>query len=667
MPAQSWSIGNDQISRRVVFDARGLHTDSLQLRATGTEYVRGRAEEFSFQAGTRQFSGNSGWLVQSARRSENSGAQILAIELKDKQNAFGVTVHYAVYAGEPAIRQWLTITNTAGRLQTLTHLAFTRLNASPCEPHDCVLTGGYGTIPRELFMTGRVSDAAIFLRSVRTGEGMAVINEAPGYLKRTEMGEGWGTGLSVMYDTDLFPFARSLAPGETFESARSSIVFFKDGAGLLDPHWAIPGYMSRIVMRRGPDFKPAWLYNTWEPFERRINESLVNELTPIAARMKFDVFTIDDGWQPRYGENEINRTSFPSGVDAVAAKLKAQGVRLGLWVPLAAIGVDTADYKAHPEWACLDARQRPKITMTASGPSGLMCLASGYREFALKRISDLIAKYQLAYVKVDLTTVFNAYGEEPGCHAEGHFHRSWAESLDRIYEGLEYIGRKLHEEHPDVLVDYTFELWGEKHLIDAALLGVADLDWLSNVEDRDPKSAGPRQARMLLYQRAASIPVETMLIGNLHADTAPFEERLAVAFGSGPVLLGDLRKLSAEQQQWWGEQVAWYRTLRARASLLDSFFPLGAWQQPGSGAWDGFVRLSRESDGMVAIFRNTATEAEVKLVAPGSATYRARSVFENKDLGTVTSAQLSSGWQIPLDAHRSVTIIELHRVQQRSQ
>jgi alpha-galactosidase len=491
---------------------------------------------------------------------------------------------------------------------------------------------------------------------------MAVINEAPGYLKRTEMGAGWSNRFAVMYDTDLFPFERTLNPGESFESAKSSIVFFQDANGLLDPHWAVPGYLSRVVMRRGAGYRPLWLYNTWEPFQRTVNEPLVNDLISIAERMKFDVFTIDDGWQLRYGDNEVNGRSFPGGLETVLQKLKAGELRLGLWVPLAAIGVDTKDYKAHPEWVCRDVHNQPKITNTASGPQGLMCLGSGYRELALKRLSDLIDKYQLAYVKVDLTTVFNAYGEEPGCHAEGHLHRSWAESLDRIYEGLEYIGRKLHEQHPDVVVDYTFELWGEKHLIDAALLTDADVDWLSNVADADAQQAGPRQARTLLYERAASIPAETMLIGNLHAQTGAIEERFGVEIGSGPILLGDLRKLTADQQDWWGEQVAWYRGLRSRAALLDSFFPLGNWQQPGKGPWDGFARLSRDSDGLVTLFRKTGREAKIVLVAPAKAVYSVRSVLESKDLGKVSAEQLNEGWIAQLDQLRAVTILELHRL-----
>lgn len=60
---------------------------------------------------------------------------------------------------------------------------------------------------------------------------------------------------------------------------------------------------------------------------------------------------------------------------------------------------------------------------------------------------------------------------------------------------------------------------------------------MSNVEDAAVTSAGPRQARTLLYQRSLAIPVETMPIGNLIATTNSIEERLATAIGSAPLLL----------------------------------------------------------------------------------------------------------------------------------
>jgi alpha-galactosidase len=351
----------------------------------------------------------------------------------------------------------------------------------------------------------------------------------------------------------------------------------------------------------------------------------------------------------------------------IRAVLGAQHVALGLWVPLAAISTESPDYRAHPEWISRDRQGGPKFTGTMAGQQAVMCLGSDYREAAALRLLDLIKRYQPKYLKVDLTTVFNAYGEEPGCSASGHYHKSWAESLTRIYEGLQYIGERLYREHPEVLVDYTFELWGEKHLIDTALLGVADLDWLSNIRDQGAEDAGTRQARMLLYSRALAIPAESMLIGNLHADSAPIEERFGVAIGSGPLLLGDLRKLTPAQQEWYAEKIHWFKRLRAGTSLNDSFFPLGEWVQPGVKNWDGFARLSRRNGGIVVVFRNesTAKEATVRLSAPPNATYEARSVTGGRALGKVTAEMLQSGWPVPLADNYRVEIIELVRQKEK--
>ncbi len=665
-----WSVGNALVERTVRFDAKdGLRTVRWLHRLTGTDFVRQaaaaerRGEEFAFDADGAQVNGRSGLALVSAETRNLGNGKALRLMLRTGDGRFDVAVTYGAYDDEPAIRKWIEITNRTPAPVTLTRLCFEAINAAPGPADDLQLWAGYGDVPREIFFTGRVSDTALVSRSERTGEGLIVLNEAPGYLKRTEMGGGWNDSIRVMYDTDLFPFVRTLAPGETFTSAKSSILFFEDGHGLADRGWVAPGYASRVLLRRGSAYQPPWIYNTWEPFQRRIDEATSAQLIRVAGRMGMDIFTIDDGWQAEYGDNAENRKSFPAGLDGIRNLLEGRRMALGLWVPLAAISTASADYRQHPEWICRDRDGRPKFTGTAAGRQAVMCLGSDYREAAARRLLELIDQYHPKYIKVDLTTVFNAYGEEPGCNAPGHYHKSWAESLTRIYEGLQFVGQRLYEAHPEVLVDFTFELWGEKHLIDHGLLGAADLDWLSNVNDYDPGDAGTRQTRMLLFHRAQAIPAEAMLIGNLHAATRPIEERFGMAIGSGPLLLGDLRKLSAEEQYWYAEKIGWFKQLRRGATLNDSFFPLGDWAQNGVHSWDGFARLSRQSGGIVVIFRNDsgAKQAVIRLPGPPGARYEARSVMTGRALGPVTTESLLNGWSAPLNEAYRVEVIELRR------
>jgi alpha-galactosidase len=212
-----------------------------------------------------------------------------------------------------------------------------------------------------------------------------------------------------------------------------------------------------------------------------------------------------------------------------------------------------------------------------------------------------------------------------------------------------------------VLLDLTFELWGQKHLIDAGLLAAGDLDWMSNVDDNQPDSAGPLQARTLLYQRAISMPVESMLIGNIHGELPSIEESFATEIGSAPVLLGDLRNLSATDQQWYHDRITWFKKLRAANKISESFFPLGSWMQPTSTAWDGFARLAHSGNGVIVIFRNKskAAAANVQLPLIPEGAFRLHSVITGQDLGVYTRSDWSHGVAIQFLGASQVEIVEV--------
>jgi alpha-galactosidase len=670
---QSWTIGNDRIERVVSFDPiSGVVTRRLTDLKTHTEYIppqeptRRAALEFSFACNGETLTGAT-FHLRKADQSTLPDGKSLTIHLQSKTFPLEVAVVYRVYDGHPAIRKWLLLRNTGSTPLHLSHMNIEAIAPSVGRSNETVLNAQYGAIPRETFYTGRSEDAGLFVTNARTGDGFAILTEIPGYMKRTEI-NAWSdpgrVGVGVLYDTDLMPFERLLAPGAEFKTAAVSLLTFRNGDGFNDPHWILPSYTAGVLQRKTIARGAPWIYNTWEPFERNINRDTTLQLIDVAGTMGMDIFTIDDGWQQEYGENTVDPKSFPGGLGAIRSAVEAKGMRLGLWIPLAAIGLNTPDYLHHPDWTALDQSGKPKLTSTMAGSKVVMCLASPFQDAAADRINDAIERFHLAYVKLDLTTIFNAYGEAPGCWAKGHYHGSWAESLDMIYEGISHVTSKVYEKHPDVLLDLTFELWGQKHVIDAGLLAAGDLDWMSNVNDAQPDSAGTLQARTLLYQRAPSMPVESMLIGNLHADIPSPQETFATEIGSAPLLLGDLRKLSAADQQWYQDHIRWFKKLRASTEINQSFFSLGNWRQPSSAAWDGFARLSRSGDGVIAIFRNksNASAANVQLPLMPEGKFRLHSVVTNKDLGEFTKDDWTRGMQVAFSGSETVEILEVSSV-----
>ena len=670
--SQTWTIGNELIARTLTCTSGGLYTQCFADLVTGAKFIapdKPRSHmttEFSFDCNGRPCSGASAeFELVGAEESKSAAGKSLTIRLRHKELGLEVDAIYNSYDGHPVIRKHLVLRNTGASALKFTHLKIEALELSLGPENETILDAEYGTVPREIFYTGRSEDAGLLLANSRSGQGIAIVSEVPGYMKRTEIG-GWdepdSVRLGVLYDTDLMPFERSVAPGEDFKTASVSLAAFRHGHGFHDPRWVLPSYAAQVLERRVDAQGAPWIYNTWEPFQRSIHRDIALELIEVAGEMGIDIFTIDDGWQQEYGDNAVNLTSFPGGLKPILDALETRGMRLGLWMPMAAIGTTTAEYRSHPEWASLDLDRDIKRTRTMGGDKVVMCLATPFRDAAADRINDAIERFRLAYVKLDITTIFNAYGEAPGCWAKGHFHGSWAESLNMIYEGIAYTTAKVYARHPEVLLDLTFELWGQKHIIDAGLLAAGDLDWMSNVNDNQPDAAGPIQARQLLYQRAASMPVESMLIGNMNAQLPTIQECFATVIGSAPLLLGDLRKLSPGDRQWYGEKIGWFKRLRRKTKISESFFPLGSWRQTSSDQWDGFARLARSGDGVIALFRNksqTATASvQIPVMAPGRFTLR--SVMTGKVIGVFTQADFAHGIAIALP--EPVEVVEVSAI-----
>ena len=668
--AQSWTIANGLISRTLAWQPdTGLFTRQFSSLATHAHLIGPEEEhpatEFSFLLNGQVCSGtNASFSLIDAAPSALPNGNALTIRLRHKQLPLQVSVVYRIYDAHPAVRKHLVLLNTGSAPLHLSHLNIESLSLALGPANELTLLTQYGAVPRETFYTGRSEDACLLVTNSLTGIGVAVLSEVPGYMKRTEI-EGFydphHVRIGVMYDTDLMPFERTLAAGEQFTTADASLVAFQNGAGFNDPHWLLPSYTAQVLERRIDAQGPPWIVNTWEPFNRNVSHDLVLELVDAAAAMGMDIFTIDDGWQKDYGENAVDLDAFPGGLDPILAAVEGNGMRLGLWIPLAAVGTSTAVYREHPEWVALDQQGKPKITGTAAGAKGVMCMATAYRDAAAERVIDAIERFRLAYVKLDLTTIFNAYGEAPGCWASGHMHGSWAESLNLIYEGIADVTAKIYQRHPDVLLDLTFELWGQKHIIDAGLLASGDLDWMSNVDDGQPDSAGPRQARQLLYQRATSMPVESMLIGNLHAELPTIQETFATAIGSAPVLLGDLRKLTPADRAWYHDKISWFKKLRRSTKISESFFPLGSFEQVSAAAWDGFARFGRAGNGVIVLFRNksNAAHAQVQLPLLPAGQYTLRSVVTGKQQGPFSNGDWARGISISFPDAEPVEILEV--------
>jgi alpha-galactosidase len=661
-----WILNNGLVGRILAFDAHdGLVTRSWKNLRDSREFIDADQETmdsycrgFRFSLNDRAYTGMPAQftLEHADESADPAGTRRLDLNLASRDRSVGLTVHYILPTASTGIRQYLSIRNNTARPLTLSHVSVACEPIAPAQPGNLLAYGGYGEQPREIFFTGRTDDVAILLENASTGDGVAVLSEVPGVLRRTEVGvigkwHQWEPGVDAMYDTDLFPFARTLAPGETFTTAAVSFVLYQRGTS-QDPHWLIPQYVLANIAR--PEVTPRWMYNDWEPFEKKIDATNLEEVERTVAQAGLGIFVIDDGWEKLRLDNAVDFALFPEGLPPIEKLARQAGMQFGLWSPMAVASPHAPVVAQHPEWVCRD--QAGEVRLMAGMVQ--MNLASPFRDNELDRLTALIRRYGLDYVKLDLTTAFNTYGEPPGCYGPGGEHNATPadhEFIPRAYEALAYIAAELHRRFPGLLVDYSFELWGGKHLIDYGALRDADLDWLSNVADRVATDAGPRAARMLLYQRGMAIPAESMLIGNLQGETGSWRVRAATEMGSWPLLLGDFREISPQDRAHYADWIARYRSLREQVSLNQSFFPLGAWRQPRSDRWDGFARLSSSGEGLIVLFRNDTHDAAARIRIPGfpNGAFAAHG-WDSSQIYSWTGEQLRRGIDIPIAADAEV-------------
>jgi alpha-galactosidase len=96
---------------------------------------------------------------------------------------------------------------------------------------------------------------------------------------------------------------------------------------------------------------------SWYSLYTVIDEEILFEIFDGLSNLPFDVLQVDDGWQVSIGDWEANK-KFPSGMNALAEKIKSTGRRAGLWLaPL--IAVESSQlFKQHADWFLRDERGR---------------------------------------------------------------------------------------------------------------------------------------------------------------------------------------------------------------------------------------------------------------------------------------------------------------------
>jgi alpha-galactosidase len=630
--------------------------------------------DFQFEVNDVIYSGRGRWkLVNIQVITDNNEGSGAAVKLISQDKKVELTLKFLMYPDCPAIRKSLVVKNLSDKLVKLESVDVEKFEVPGYYPvtfswiyHD------YGRRRNIGPYDGSKQDALIIVHDMNREQGIVLGNEATGVMKHTSVFyEAQDICVGLTHKNSLFPFRKWIKKGESFETPQVfTMVYNHQKTPDVILNAVVPDFIRKYMGIRLSELKekPTFVYNTWEPFYKNINEKLVMELAKAAADAGMKEFVIDDGWQDNYGDWGIDIKKFPDGLKPVFDYIKSLGMKPGLWVSIGSASPESKVYKSHPEWFVLDKNGKPtSLHAPDDREKFTACFGTGWYDYIKGILLKLSVDYGLEYFKLDFAVVTSAYTydhTQSGCYSTNHpGHKDHNESLYTNYERLWQLFDELHAAKPELFIDCTFETMGGTQLIDYALLKHAEGDWLSNFEGAAGEKTDIR-IRNMAWWRSPAIPATSLVIGNPQMQDKGWETHIKSIAGALPIMLGDPRKLSETDLKKYRSYADWLQQMESAYGIMSFRQDLPGYGEPMEGMWDGFQRINTEtmSGGIIGVFRHGSVETTrvvtVNYLDPGK-TYEVKSITGNR-VTTLTGKELKEkGFEVELEGLYSGDLFEI--------
>ncbi|MEN8229486.1 MAG: alpha-galactosidase [Bacteroidota bacterium] len=666
-------LNNGSVVREICFENNTFYSSRMSMAEAGKNYIL-KSREFAFLADDNPVDGFSGWeLVTTESISDDRSGKGVKIVLRGKNQlaTLQVEVNYMLYPELPLVRKWLRLVNKGSVDLKIEAVNVEDLETDFSYVHSVILHN-YSRMKQIGSFTGNWHDPVVVLHHQTERIGMAVGNEAPGVLKRTAYHTVYNNlEAGLTHPGQDYPFRKWLAPKEAWESPKTFICLYEktdDGFAVIDGDvndFVRKHMYPQIVHRKD---KPVFVYNTWNPFRTFVTDSLVRDVAKAAAECGIKEFIIDDGWQVNsnaatsrdawgnnYGDWNVDEEKFPGGFKPTFDYLRSLGMKPGIWMSIGSATDDAKVYREHPEWFVKNSSNQPgNLHSQGDDDFHTSCFGTDWVDYIKDVIASMWNQYGLAYAKLDFAIVTSAYVTDPsisGCYATDHpYHRDHHESLMVIYERLLRLFDQLHTECPDLFIDCTFETAGKLQLMDYAIANHAEGNWLSNFEE--PSPTGPLRIRQMAWWRSPALPASSLVIGNTPMDDPGFEFALKSLIGTLPIVLGDPRKIPAEERARIRKWSHWMQEMQDTYDYMSYRRDLPGFGEPREGAWDGWMRINNDTrtGGIIGVFRQGALEDRRRVFVKGldpEQIYHVRLAPEGDDLLSAPGSELmGKGFQV---------------------
>lgn len=427
--------------------------------------------------------------------SRGEGSQTLIITLLDRLHGLRAELSYTIWADYGVLARSVNFTNLGEHDIDLQHVFSSAIDLPA---GDYEIQHFHGTWSREFNEERMALPHGRFVAESARGTSSSAHNPYVAILQTgtTETyGRCYGTTLvysgnfaisvekgefedvRVLAGINPFNFNWRLKPGQTFSTPEALHAFSGAGLGALSHHWH-DFIRDRVSPQRFADVPRPTYLNTWEAAYFDVDEDKVLALADTAKQIGIDMLVLDDGWfegrqddTSSLGDWRADSVRFPSRIPALAAKVKAKGLKFGIWFEPEMVNLKSQLYAQHPDWILHVPGRTPSL-----GRNQLTLDLSriDVQDYLFHAIDAVLSCGDVDYVKWDMNRNMTEVGSAALARQQQQ------ETSHRYILGLYALLDRLMVAYPDVLFENCAS-GGNR--FDLGMLSYMPQGWISDMCD----------------------------------------------------------------------------------------------------------------------------------------------------------------------------------------
>lgn len=384
--------------------------------------------------------------------------------------------------------------------------------------------------------------------------------------------------LRVMMGINPFGFQWKLDSETDFTIPEAVMVYSGDGLNGMSQQFHRL-YKSRLARGYWRDRERPILINNWEATQFNYVE---DDLLLFAAKAKecgIELFVLDDGWfgardddKHGLGDWHANTQKLPNGIEGLAEKIEALGMKFGLWFEPEMVNRDSDFFRSHPDYIIATPNRS-----TSHGRNQFVL------DFSRREVVDaiyeqmyvLLSKAKISYIKWDMNRSISE------CYSQAYPADQQGEIFHRYILGVYDLHERLIQAFPSLLIESCSSGGGR---FDAGMLYYAPQGWVSDDSDAVERLK-------IQYGTSLVYPISCM---GAHVSACPNEQvgrRTPIETRGNVACTGafgyelDLNRLNSEEIEIVKKQIAFYKENR-RLITEGNFYRLCSPFETNFAAWE---------------------------------------------------------------------------------